>query len=242
MGFYDHLENLWERYDLPDENIYNMDEKGIQLRMGRRVHALVNHHQKTVHQVEDANHELVMIIECIYADGTAIHPYVVFKGTCWTLEWGWDNPCNVRWVMASKQWESLLMPIQVYPTHLRAGLTRSCGLHGLSETLSLKQLKRIIVVGLKCSFWMAIIYTLHTVSASLQRSTTSLCCACLHTLLITFSHAMWESLGPLILLGMQRSIKHPPSGYQSGKQIYLPTMLELIDMPRMQQRSIEPEI
>ena len=39
------------------------------------------------------------------------------------------------------------MPDQVYHTHLRAGPTRSWGLHGLSETLSPKRLKRIIAEG-----------------------------------------------------------------------------------------------
>ena len=88
MGFYDHLENLQERCDVPDENIYNMDEKGIQLGMGKRVHALVDCDQKTVHQVEDRNRELVTTIECVYADGTAIHPSMVFKSAHQNLEWG----------------------------------------------------------------------------------------------------------------------------------------------------------
>ena len=57
-----------------------MDEKGIQLGMGKRVHALVNCDQKTVHQVEDGNCELVMIIECVCADGTSVCPSMVFKG------------------------------------------------------------------------------------------------------------------------------------------------------------------
>lgn len=34
-GFYDMLEELQEVNDIPDENIYNMDEKGIQLGMGK---------------------------------------------------------------------------------------------------------------------------------------------------------------------------------------------------------------
>ena len=95
VGFYNHLEHLQERYDIPDENICNIDEKGIQLRIGKRVYALVNYDQKTVHQVEDGNHELVMIIECVCPDGTAICPSMVFEGAYWNLEWGWDNPCNV---------------------------------------------------------------------------------------------------------------------------------------------------
>ena len=102
-GFYDHLQHLQEKYDIPDENIYNMDEKGIQLGMGKRVHALVNRDQKTVHQVEDGNRELVTIIECVCADGKAIRPSAVFKGARCNLEWGQDNPCNARWVMAAKQ-------------------------------------------------------------------------------------------------------------------------------------------
>ena len=85
VDFYNHLQHLQEKYDILDENVYNMDEKGIQLRMGKRVHALVNCDQKTVHQVKDGNHELVTIIECVCADWTAICPSVVFKGTCWNL-------------------------------------------------------------------------------------------------------------------------------------------------------------
>ena len=56
-----------------------MDEKGVQLRIEKRVYALVDHDQKTVHQVEDGNHEPIMIIECVCPDGTAICPSMVFK-------------------------------------------------------------------------------------------------------------------------------------------------------------------
>ena len=102
-GFYDHLQHLREKYDIHDKNIYNMDEKRNQLGRGKRVRALVDRDQKTVHQVEDGNCELVTIIECVSADGTAICPSAVFKGARRNLEWGRDNPCNVRWVMAAKQ-------------------------------------------------------------------------------------------------------------------------------------------
>lgn len=73
-----------------------MDEKGIQMGVGGRVLALVDRDQKNVHQVEDGNRELVTIIECISADGSAIWPGVVFKGMHRNLEWGRDNPCNAR--------------------------------------------------------------------------------------------------------------------------------------------------
>lgn len=95
-GFFDILGEMLEKYDIPEENIYNMDEKGIQLGIGRKVLALVDRDQKVVQQVEDGNRELVTIIECVCADGTAIRPSVVFKGARRDLEWGRDNPCDAR--------------------------------------------------------------------------------------------------------------------------------------------------
>ena len=64
--------DLIEKFSIPEENIYNMDEKGIQLGIGAQVLALVDCDQKIVQHVEDGNRELVTIIEFIAADGTAI--------------------------------------------------------------------------------------------------------------------------------------------------------------------------
>ena len=95
-NFYDTLNDLVTKYDITKENIYNMDEKGIQLGMGKRVPAMVDQDQKTAYQVEDGDHELVTVIKCISANGTSIQPFVVFKSRCRNLEWGHDNPCSVR--------------------------------------------------------------------------------------------------------------------------------------------------
>jgi hypothetical protein len=95
-GFFKVLEEVIETYSIPQENIYNMDEKGIQLGIGRRVLALVDRDQHNVQQVEDGNRELVTVIEAVCADGTAIRPSVVFKGARRDLEWGRNNPCNAR--------------------------------------------------------------------------------------------------------------------------------------------------
>ncbi|KZP14232.1 CENP-B protein, partial [Athelia psychrophila] len=78
-----------------------MDEKGIQLGVGKRVLALVDRDQKVVQQVEDGNRELVTVIECVCADGTAIPPSVVYQGARRDLEWGRDNPCKARYVNSS---------------------------------------------------------------------------------------------------------------------------------------------
>lgn len=95
--FYKLLEETIKEYNIPPENIYNMDEKGIQLGIGKRVAALVDRDQKTVYQVEDGNRELVTIIETICADGTTLHPSVIYQGRHRDLEWGRHNPCDARY-------------------------------------------------------------------------------------------------------------------------------------------------
>jgi hypothetical protein len=76
--------------------MYNMDEKGIQLGIGKRTMVLVDHDQKSVQQVEDGNCELVTVIETVCSDGTALQPCVIFKVKRRDLEWGRNNPCNAR--------------------------------------------------------------------------------------------------------------------------------------------------
>ena len=94
--FYDILEELIDEYKITEGNIYNMDEKGIQLGMGKRVRAFVDCDQQSIAQVEDGDRELVTLIECVCADGTAIRPGAVFKAACCNLEWGHENPCDAR--------------------------------------------------------------------------------------------------------------------------------------------------
>jgi hypothetical protein len=90
------LRETMEEYQIKPENIYNMDEKGVQLSIGSRVAALVDRDQKSAYQLEDGNRELITIIETICADGTALQPSVIFQGAQRNLEWGRTNPCNAR--------------------------------------------------------------------------------------------------------------------------------------------------
>ena len=99
--FYEMLGDITKEYNIPEENIYNMDEKGVQLGVGGRVLALVDRDQKSVKHVEDGNRELVTIIECVAADGSSIRPSVVFKGVRRNLEWGRDNPYDARYEILS---------------------------------------------------------------------------------------------------------------------------------------------
>lgn len=73
-----------------------MDEKGCQMGKGQRARVLVDRDQKDVQTLEDGDRELVTVIECVSADGTAIRPGIIFKGIRRDLSWGKDNNCNAR--------------------------------------------------------------------------------------------------------------------------------------------------
>ena len=71
-----------------------MDEKGIQLGIGKKTTVLVDRDQQAVKQIEDGSWELVTILETVCADGTSLQPCFIFKGVRRDLEWGRDNPLN----------------------------------------------------------------------------------------------------------------------------------------------------
>ena len=94
--FYNILEEMITCNNIPAENIYNMDEKGIQLGIGQKVKAFIDRDQKDVYSVEDGNRELVTMIEYVSADGKSHQPSTIYQGKRWDLEWGQNNPCNAR--------------------------------------------------------------------------------------------------------------------------------------------------
>ncbi|KAJ7031848.1 DDE superfamily endonuclease-domain-containing protein [Mycena alexandri] len=104
LEYFDILEELQLEYNFPPENIYNMDEKGIQMGVGVRQMVLVDRDQKTVYHVEDGNRELVTVIETTCADGTTLPPSVIYKGKTRDLEWGRNNPCEASISFSPKGW------------------------------------------------------------------------------------------------------------------------------------------
>lgn len=97
-GFFKVLKDVVDEFQILPSNIYNMDEKGVQLGVGKRVLALVDRDQKNIHQIESGDRELVTVIEAVSADGYFLPPSVIFKGKRRNLEWARDNPCNARYV------------------------------------------------------------------------------------------------------------------------------------------------
>jgi hypothetical protein len=95
-GYFDILKLVIEEYNVKVENIWNMDEKGVQLGIGQKFSALVDRDQKNVYSIESGNRDLVTIIEAVCADGKVLRPSVIFQGVRRNLRWGADNPAEAR--------------------------------------------------------------------------------------------------------------------------------------------------
>jgi len=88
--YFQKLATLLEKYNIPPENVYNMDEKGCQLG-GRRKQS----HRKYLlpwashksYRIQDANLELVTVVETVSADSYALKSYIIFKGKLLWEDW-----------------------------------------------------------------------------------------------------------------------------------------------------------
>jgi transposase len=77
------LGEFLKKYDIPPENMYNMDEKGIQLGGGRKLDGtryIFSQDQRNRVKTQGASLELVTTIECVAADGSNLKPCFVFTG------------------------------------------------------------------------------------------------------------------------------------------------------------------
>ncbi|KAJ3576997.1 hypothetical protein NP233_g9 [Leucocoprinus birnbaumii] len=105
--FFAILEDVIRKFEITPSNIYNMDEKGVQLGIGKRMLALVDHDQKSVNQLESGDRELVTVIEAVCADGSFLPPSVIFKGKRRNLEWGRNNPCGASISVSENGWTDM---------------------------------------------------------------------------------------------------------------------------------------
>jgi hypothetical protein len=101
--FFDKLAELVEKHDIPIENVYNMDEKGVQRGGGKKASRrkyLYSRKQKAKYKHRSANLELITIIEAVCADGTKLKPGFVFSGTARCPEW-FDYDDDIMYVSPS---------------------------------------------------------------------------------------------------------------------------------------------
>ncbi|THU89461.1 hypothetical protein K435DRAFT_821393 [Dendrothele bispora CBS 962.96] len=85
------LKSTMEEKDIPWDNIYNMDKKGIQLRGGQKgaqIKYFFNVDDKMMYRLQSDDLEVMTIIDCVCADGTSgIRPCFVFSGVKKAEEW-----------------------------------------------------------------------------------------------------------------------------------------------------------
>ena len=77
------LDDFLKAHNIPWENVYNMDEKGIQLGGGRKLdntRFLYARAQRNRVKLQSADLELVTTIECVGSDGSILKPGFVFCG------------------------------------------------------------------------------------------------------------------------------------------------------------------
>ena len=75
-------------------NMYNMDEKGVQMGGGRKssgVKYFFNRADRSRYRKRSASLELVTIIECVSAAGEALTPGFIFSGSTFDMAWFEDN-------------------------------------------------------------------------------------------------------------------------------------------------------
>ena len=77
------LGDFLKKYNVPPENMYNMDKKGIQLGGGRKLDGtryMFSWGQQICVKRQGTSLELVTTIKCIAADGSNLKPCMVFTG------------------------------------------------------------------------------------------------------------------------------------------------------------------
>ena len=84
---YDAYLNTIQQYEIPLENRCNMDESEFSICKIGATCIIVNTKVRQRAQAQPGHQEWVSAIECIYVDGTAIPPLIIFRGENLSFQW-----------------------------------------------------------------------------------------------------------------------------------------------------------
>ena len=83
-----------KEFNFKPENIYKFDEKGFVLGQSLRCRVVCRRGRKNPKYVQPGSREMVTVIETICADGTALQPFLIYKGKQHLA--GWYAECNPK--------------------------------------------------------------------------------------------------------------------------------------------------
>jgi DDE superfamily endonuclease/Tc5 transposase DNA-binding domain len=91
------FEETIAEYQISVENMYNMDETGFSIGNIKGAYVVVNKTLQTKLKAHPGRQEWVTVIECVSADGDAISPYIILKGTNMTNAWIPPSVMSLNW-------------------------------------------------------------------------------------------------------------------------------------------------
>jgi glycine cleavage system protein P-like pyridoxal-binding family len=81
-------------YNIKPENIYGIDEVGIQPQGGKWGQVIGGCKKAPQYQQHRGTHENITVLVTICADGTSQAPAIIFKGGAFQVKWKQNNPLN----------------------------------------------------------------------------------------------------------------------------------------------------
>ncbi|KAI9037671.1 uncharacterized protein KD926_000087 [Aspergillus affinis] len=95
--YFELLTRKIQEYDIRQEDIYNMDEKGIMigvLRKAKRIFSKQSFEKGLKQRLQDGNREWITTIACICADGTSLSPGLIYQAVSSKLQDTWLQDFN----------------------------------------------------------------------------------------------------------------------------------------------------
>jgi len=78
--WFDDINYLIQTHDIQPQDTYNMDETGFSIGSIKATRVIIDKTQRSRYAAQPGRQEWVSVIECISMDGTAMSPFIIFKG------------------------------------------------------------------------------------------------------------------------------------------------------------------
>lgn len=89
--YFEEFQKIVTDFDIPVENIYNMDEKGNQESQDQKWRVFIDREQRTAYNLQGDDRENITTLECVSADGACLPFMAIYKGKRFVTRWGDGN-------------------------------------------------------------------------------------------------------------------------------------------------------